>query len=95
MDIFKFHCLENSTCSYVILLASFKLYLYPNGYGIVVIVGLVFAIIIYVNGFLCPITNKLFAITRAFLVHLIHSYTLSLPSTALMYISGKPLLPVL
>ena len=32
---------------HVSLLASFKLYLYPNGYGVVVIVGLVFAIIIW------------------------------------------------
>ena len=46
----KFYCLKNSTSMYVnTLVGSFtllyiisKLYLYPNGYGVVVLVGLMF-----------------------------------------------------
>ena len=62
----NFKCLENSTSilinalvgNFTLLYIITKLYFYPNGYGIVVIVGLMFiTIICYILGFMSHGTN--------------------------------------
>ena len=94
--ILKFHCLENSTSifgkyNFTLLYMISQLYLYSNGYSIVVLMGSMFATIICCIVGLWPITKwYIIVVTGALVVCLM--YTLSgLRPVALglqMYISA-------
>ena len=79
--ILKFHCLENSTSifgkyNFTLLHMISQLYLYSNGYSVVVLMGSMFATIIYCIVGLWPITKwYIIVVTWALVVCLM--YTLS------------------
>ena len=98
----KFHCLRNSTSifvndlvgSFTLLYIISKLYIHPNGYGVVVLCGFNVLLILFVTYvYLYLITRwYIIVVTWALVVYLIYT-----PSALglWVYISSKPLLSML
>lgn len=85
MHILTLHCFGKTL--YIIL----KLYLYPNGYYLVLIVGFIF--ICYIHRLICPVAKWYILIYNMDICGLTDIYTsLALGLWVYSHISGKPLL---